>query len=65
MELVISKYPRSDVAMPVDHDLKGTIQPTALRAPEVNLGIKWDTAIDIWGAGCVVHLPYDLLSKVI
>jgi hypothetical protein len=40
--------------MPIEHNLTGEIQPVALRAPEIILGIKWDTAIDIWGAGCVV-----------
>jgi len=40
--------------MSVNHNLKGTIQPVALRAPEVTLGIRWDTAADIWSAACVV-----------
>ncbi|KDQ18372.1 hypothetical protein BOTBODRAFT_42127 [Botryobasidium botryosum FD-172 SS1] len=30
------------------------IQPSALRAPEVILGYKWDTPADIWNVGCIV-----------
>jgi serine/threonine-protein kinase SRPK3 len=37
-----------------DHDFHGVIQPVALRAPEVILGYRWDSAVDIWSAGCVV-----------
>ena len=31
-----------------------TVQPLALRAPEVILGCPWDEKIDIWSVGCLV-----------
>src|SRR5271155_4255931 len=43
------------VAMWKDHHFKGIIQPEALRAPEVILGLRWDTSVDIWSFACVVR----------
>jgi len=34
--------------------MTGTVQPYALRAPEVILGIAWGPAIDIWSLGCLM-----------
>lgn len=31
------------------------VQPKKLRAPEVILGLKWDSKIDIWSVACVVR----------
>ncbi|KAH8919547.1 kinase-like protein [Atractiella rhizophila] len=31
-----------------------TIQPPALRAPEVLLGAEWDTKADVWSVGCIL-----------
>ncbi|KAF5385790.1 hypothetical protein D9615_002557 [Tricholomella constricta] len=36
-----------------------TIQPYALRAPEVILGCPWDSSADIWNLGCMV---FELLT---
>lgn len=33
------------------------IQPSALRAPEVTIGAPWDSKVDIWSLGCLVHYP--------
>ena len=32
------------------------MQPYALRAPEVTLGLEWGPAIDIWSLGCLVSV---------
>lgn len=32
-----------------------TIQPVALRSPEVLIGAEWDTKTDIWNFGCIVR----------
>lgn len=37
------------------HDI--LIQPDALRAPEVILGMDWGTSADIWNLGCLVSRP--------
>ena len=36
--------------------LSQTVQPVALRAPEVALGLNWNRAIDIWSLGCLVSI---------
>jgi len=36
-----------------------TVQPAALRAPEVILGCGWDSSADIWNLGCLV---FELLT---
>ncbi|KAL0930689.1 serine/threonine protein kinase [Colletotrichum truncatum] len=38
----------------VDRHLTETIQPVALRAPEVLIKAPWDTAADMWNLGAVV-----------
>jgi serine/threonine protein kinase len=38
----------------VDDQWLTLIQPEFLRAPEVILGCKWNTAADIWSLGCIV-----------
>lgn len=38
---------------PGDHE--GVIQPTLYRAPEVVLGMKWDSEVDIWNLGALVR----------
>ncbi|KAL4791274.1 kinase-like domain-containing protein [Aspergillus venezuelensis] len=30
------------------------IQPPALRAPEVTIGVPWDTGMDTWSPGCII-----------
>ncbi|EZF36125.1 serine/threonine-protein kinase [Trichophyton mentagrophytes] len=37
---------------PGDHE--GVIQPTLYRAPEVVLGMKWDSEVDIWNLGALI-----------
>lgn len=37
-----------------DKHLTEWIQPQMLRAPEVILGAKWDSSVDIWNLGSVV-----------
>ncbi|KAI0824915.1 kinase-like domain-containing protein [Trametes gibbosa] len=37
-----------------DRHFQETIQPSALRAPEVILGHVWSTPADIWNLGCLV-----------
>lgn len=38
----------------VDNHLTEWIQPPSLRAPEVILGIPWNTKVDLWSAACTV-----------
>ncbi|KAF8579384.1 kinase-like protein [Ramaria rubella] len=38
----------------VDNHLTEIIQSPGLRAPEVVLGARWDTSVDIWGFACVL-----------
>jgi serine/threonine protein kinase len=35
--------------------LNDLVQPYALRAPEVVLGLEWGPAIDMWSLGCLVY----------
>jgi len=42
------------IASWVDKHLTEWIQPQMLRAPEVILGAKWDSKVEIWNAGLVV-----------
>ncbi|KAF8216843.1 kinase-like domain-containing protein [Mycena galopus ATCC 62051] len=47
-------------AVPVDQTAESDVaMHTALRAPEIILGHPWGTAIDVWGAGCVL---FELLT---
>lgn len=39
----------------IDKHLTDWIQPQMLRAPEVILGAKWDSKVDIWNVGLVVN----------
>ncbi|KAL6303398.1 kinase-like domain-containing protein [Sparassis latifolia] len=39
----------------IDEHFTDMVQPSALRAPEVFLGAGWDSKIDIWNVGCLVH----------
>ena len=41
-------------ANPQHKHLNEVVQPYALRAPEVILGLEWGYAIDIWSLGCMV-----------
>lgn len=50
--------------MRTDHNFEGVIQPVALRAPEVILGIRWDTPVDIWSAGCLVYPFWDTTNEI-
>ena len=43
-------------AHPKGNHLGETVQPYALRAPEVILGLEWGPAIDIWSLGCMVRI---------
>lgn len=36
---------------------EGRIQPTLYRAPEVVLGMKWTSKVDIWNLGALVYEP--------
>ncbi|KAH9475358.1 Serine/threonine-protein kinase SRPK [Psilocybe cubensis] len=38
----------------VDRHFNESIQPVALRAPEVTLGYHWGTSADIWNLGCLI-----------
>lgn len=40
---------------PGEHE--GTIQPSLYRAPEVVLGMKWTSKVDIWNVGALVCKP--------
>ncbi|KAF9780781.1 kinase-like domain-containing protein [Thelephora terrestris] len=42
-------------AHPQGEHLSKLVQPYALRAPEVILGLEWGTAIDIWSLGCMMY----------
>ncbi|RDW89992.1 CMGC protein kinase [Aspergillus mulundensis] len=37
-----------------ERHLSEFIQSQALRAPEVTIGVPWDTGVDIWSLGCLV-----------
>ena len=37
----------------------GLIMPAVYRAPEVILGMDWDTKVDIWSLGQLVRLFID------
>jgi serine/threonine-protein kinase SRPK3 len=39
------------------------ISPYALRAPEVILGAKFDTKIDVWALGCIVSSIHQLIMQ--
>ena len=41
-----------------DMHFSKTVQPAALRAPEVAVGLNWDKAIDIWSLGCLVSIKF-------
>jgi serine/threonine-protein kinase SRPK3 len=41
-------------AHPRGAHLSKIVQPSALRAPEVILGLEWGSAIDIWSLGCMM-----------
>jgi len=45
-------------AHPRGAHLSKIVQPSALRAPEVILGLEWGSAIDIWSLGCMVLLVF-------
>jgi len=38
-----------------DQHLSKIVQPSALRAPEVALGLTWGKEIDIWSLGCLMY----------
>ncbi|KAK0190163.1 kinase-like domain-containing protein [Armillaria mellea] len=42
------------VASHIESPFDGVIQPYALRAPEVYLGIPYSSSADIWSLGCLV-----------
>ena len=52
-EVVISDFGHAHFD---DQHLSKIVQPSALRAPEVALGLTWDKAIDIWSLGCLVSI---------
>lgn len=52
-EVVISDFGHAHFD---DQYLSKIVQPSALRAPEVALGLTWDKAIDIWSLGCLVSI---------
>lgn len=41
-------------AVPINGFHPDTIQPVALRAPEVILGCEWGSSADIWNLGCLI-----------
>ncbi|KAK0223911.1 kinase-like domain-containing protein [Armillaria fumosa] len=43
------------VQLPHKRHPSSNVQPHALRAPEVILGLNWDEKIDIWNLGCLVY----------
>ena len=56
------------LAHPQNEHLAKVVQPYALRAPEVILGLEWGYAIDIWSLGCMVltsftYFPIYMLIK--
>lgn len=56
----------SDSAIPIDtlgsddmdFIIRDSLQPKIVRAPEVILGYKLSSAMDIWSVGCLVRVPY-------
>lgn len=38
----------------VDKNITEPIQAEPFRAPEVILGAKWNSSVDIWNMGCLV-----------
>ncbi|XP_071354495.1 probable serine/threonine-protein kinase dyrk1 [Trachinotus anak] len=47
------------LALPVSQVEDGMIiQPRAYRAPEVNFGLRFSEAVDMWGVGCVMAFTY-------
>ena len=42
---------------------EGRIQPTLYRAPEVVLGMKWTSKVDIWNLGALVYEPAEHTSN--
>ena len=51
LEILLTSFCLAHIA---DRPLEGIVQPYALRAPEVLLGLEWGPAIDIWSLGCLV-----------
>ena len=49
-------------ANPQHKHLNEVVQPYALRAPEVILGLEWGYAIDIWSLGCMVLTSFTYFS---
>ncbi|KAK0469056.1 kinase-like domain-containing protein [Desarmillaria tabescens] len=43
------------VQLPHKRHSSSNVQPHALRAPEVILGLNWDEKIDVWNLGCLVY----------
>lgn len=50
------------LAVPINGFHPDTIQPVALRAPEVILGCEWGPSADVWNLGCLVRLLFAFLS---
>lgn len=48
-----------------DHHLTEWIQPASLRAPEVILGMKWDTKVDVWSTACMVSCLFPAKAESI
>lgn len=42
----------------IDFLIRDNLQPKIVRAPEVILGYKLSTAMDIWSVGCLVRIRY-------
>lgn len=40
----------------------GVVQPVAYRAPEVCLGMEWNSAVDIWMLGVIVSRCYAIIQ---
>lgn len=59
---VISDFGSARLGEP-DHKHSGDVMPNYYRAPEIILGLDWDSKIDIWSTGVMVSNGLPETSK--